>query len=474
MNTSRNHESGQAIILLVISLVVLLGFTALAIDGGMVYSDRRHAQNAADTASLAGAGMAGSIIQDRRISVGDWSCSNILNYVVNDASDTAVLRAASNGYTITRIIGGNYSNPYAEGSFSDENNRVVIECIDNGTNKFLNVKTQIQADTQTSFAHILYNGPLRNRVEAIARVQPQTPLAYGNAVVATNPNACQGNQNGLQFVGTSFTQITNGGALSLGCLDVDGQGNRSSYIEADGVIYVVEWDGSFADKFINGSPDQGNAEDYDDEDMFTVPEPDCYADGMESRTLPGGNPSEVTLQPGRYSERISITNNQTFTLMPGLYCLGNSPNSLVMNGGTLIGEGMTIYAPNGDVSVTGGTFRLIGPCTYGDVNNVGGDPQLSRCMGTDPEDDYPEPAISGVVIYSYGDVTFVGNGESLLTGMIYAPTGNVTLNGTSDISPTLNTQIIAYNVFVGGTGRLVINFDDENTYLRPTRLDMLR
>lgn len=463
MNTCRNQESGQAIVLLVISLVVLLGFTALAIDGGMVYSDRRHAQNAADTASLAGAGAAGSVIQEGRISVERWSCQSILNAVTDIASDVAVLRAASNGYTITRIGEGNYPDP---------DNRVMVECIDNGIDKYLNVKTQILADTETSFAHIIYNGPLQNRVEAIARVKPQSPAAFGNAVVATNPSPCQGNQNGMQFVGTSLTQITGGGALTLGCLDVDGQGNASSVIEAeDGVLYVGEWDGTYADKFVNGIPEQRDAEDYEDQDEFTVPAPNCNADGMETRTLPSGNPSEVTLQPGRYSARIDISNNQTFTLMPGLYCLGNSPNALSMNGGTIVGEGVTIYAPNGNISVTGGTFRLIAPCTIG-VGGVGGDPQIGLCR--DSTSTYPDPAISGVVIYTNRNVTFVGNGESLLTGMIYAPTGTVSIQGTSEISPTLNTQIIAYNVFVGGTGRLMINFDDENTYLRPTRLDMLR
>jgi hypothetical protein len=55
MKRKNPSESGQAIVLLAISIVVLLGFTALAVDGGMIFSDRRHAQNAADAAALAGA-----------------------------------------------------------------------------------------------------------------------------------------------------------------------------------------------------------------------------------------------------------------------------------------------------------------------------------------------------------------------------------------------------------------------------------
>src|SRR5512138_3705007 len=73
----RSRERGQALILIAFGAVALFGFTALAIDGSRVFSDRRNAQNAADTAALAAA-----LAKIR----GD-------NY-----SDAAFNRAASNGY----------------------------------------------------------------------------------------------------------------------------------------------------------------------------------------------------------------------------------------------------------------------------------------------------------------------------------------------------------------------------------------
>mgnify|MGYP006304478977 FL=1 len=48
-------EHGQVLALIAVGIVGLMGFAALALDGGMLLSDRRHAQNAADTSSLAGA-----------------------------------------------------------------------------------------------------------------------------------------------------------------------------------------------------------------------------------------------------------------------------------------------------------------------------------------------------------------------------------------------------------------------------------
>ena len=55
MFTYKKNERGQAIVIIAVVFIVLLGFAGLAIDAGMVYSDRRNAQNAADASSLAGA-----------------------------------------------------------------------------------------------------------------------------------------------------------------------------------------------------------------------------------------------------------------------------------------------------------------------------------------------------------------------------------------------------------------------------------
>jgi putative Flp pilus-assembly TadE/G-like protein len=48
-------EKGQALILIALAAIGLFTFSALAIDGSRVYSDRCHAQKAVDAAALAGA-----------------------------------------------------------------------------------------------------------------------------------------------------------------------------------------------------------------------------------------------------------------------------------------------------------------------------------------------------------------------------------------------------------------------------------
>ncbi len=50
----RSSQSGQAIVLIALSMIVLMAFSVLALDGGRYYEQRRVNQNAADQSSLAG------------------------------------------------------------------------------------------------------------------------------------------------------------------------------------------------------------------------------------------------------------------------------------------------------------------------------------------------------------------------------------------------------------------------------------
>jgi hypothetical protein len=52
--THKKDEQGQAIIIVVFAVIVLLAFAGLAIDGGTLYLNRRRMQNAADSGSMAG------------------------------------------------------------------------------------------------------------------------------------------------------------------------------------------------------------------------------------------------------------------------------------------------------------------------------------------------------------------------------------------------------------------------------------
>ena len=79
--TFKTAEKGQALILIALTAIGLFGFAALAIDGARSFSDKRHAQNAADTSALAAA--------LAKIRGSNWTTTVA----------TARSRAASNGYS---------------------------------------------------------------------------------------------------------------------------------------------------------------------------------------------------------------------------------------------------------------------------------------------------------------------------------------------------------------------------------------
>ncbi len=106
---TRSSQSGQAIVLIALAMIVLLGFMVLAIDGGKYYDQRRIAQNASDAASLAGlylyqhpgaSGNKNNIVlaaindaaekngvPDSNGSAGDATNSNVGAYWINSSGD---------------------------------------------------------------------------------------------------------------------------------------------------------------------------------------------------------------------------------------------------------------------------------------------------------------------------------------------------------------------------------------------------
>lgn len=79
-NRLRKEESGQSLVMVVLLLGVLLSFSALVVDVGLLYAEKAKLQNAADAAALAGAQMLPN---------------------QESAKSTAIAYAASNGFTIS-------------------------------------------------------------------------------------------------------------------------------------------------------------------------------------------------------------------------------------------------------------------------------------------------------------------------------------------------------------------------------------
>jgi len=165
-------EKAQSLLLIAVAMLALLGLTAIAIDGGNVYRDRRQAQNAADNAAL---DAALAITQNQ-----DWQ-------------QAASTRASQNGYLndgVRSVVEVYY--PPVEGPYA-------------GNTEY--VQVIITSHVSTYFASIVGVSQLTNRVQAVARARPPQALFNGNAVVGLAPTACKA----VEFQGNAQMTITGNG-----------------------------------------------------------------------------------------------------------------------------------------------------------------------------------------------------------------------------------------------------------------------
>lgn len=437
-------ERGQALVLLAFGIIALLGFAALAIDGGMVYADRRHAQNAADAASLAGGAAASQVAENYEITIEEFSCGNShVTSAANNAVQAAISRANSNGFTI-------------DGDISDKHG-VTVECVDNLNNgfyvqKYLDIRVFITIETETTFAHFVYKGPLVNTVQAVTRIRPQSPLVYGQAIVGLNPAACDGNNNGVIIDGSSSININGGGVFSNGCLRANGN-NLSVLVENGNVGYAGNFQNNTGPVNIQPTPawvDTGPLP----ESSALLPPPDCSS--LPNLSNQNGRYNGL-IEPGRYN-KVKL-NGDAQLVGGGLYC--------IMNGDFDTGNyNLSIDESNGKIGVT--IFLEVGKF----LTSGGGDVDLKA----PPYDPDPDPAIPGVLIYLAENNTSLvqlrGNSESTYYGIVYAPDGFIDAAGTIDHLATFNTQLIAKNVKVGGNAQIDINYAGADYYRKPTTLDL--
>ncbi len=424
MDRVRTSERGQVIVVLVLAFVVLLGLTALAIDGGMVYADRRHAQNAADAASLAGGNAAGFSLENNFVNYDNFTCTNngrpeydeVLQAMAA-ARTAAVNRAASNGVIIDQDMSDQHGVAAA----------CAIENTAGRVEKYLVITTTITVETQTSFAHLVYNGPLRNTVQAVARVTPRSPLGYGNAIVALNTADCQGHQNGATFHGNATVTVEGGGIFSNGCLRANG--GPTVQVTNGSINYVAQVIGESAFQPVPQLVQLPMlASD------FEIPAPDCSH--PSANNVPASSLLN-TVQPLR-----------------GLYCV--TGNLRVNGNDTLIGEEVTIYMLDGGIRINGNaTVRLSAP----------------------PSSPNPEPAVAGLLFYlpptNSNDVQLNGNEHSYFIGTVFAPRSNIDVLGTGQ-TEAYHSQVIGWNVEVGGTADTFVLYNGGEQYSRPALLDLYR
>lgn len=434
-----SSEQGQVLVLVVLGFVVLLGFVALAIDGSMVYSDRRFAQNASDASSLAGGGAAALSLENSYIDYSNFNCSNSAVITAQTtAKSAAINRAGSNDFSIDTNISDQHG---VTTSCGQDNNGSWVD-------KYIDINTWITSDTSTTFAHLVYAGPLRNTVDSVARVRPRTSLAFGYAVAAIREDCPNTSTGGVHFDGTSNLIVNGGGIFSNACIVAGGTVD----VDVNGAGIVCTGTNCYTN---NGgpsvSPAPGSGSLTLPEALTMVPPPDCSLVPLRGSHTGGG-----TISPGRYTDIRVNTSADVLDMQPGLYCLSGDFKA---NGGTIDGDGVTLYLTDGDFDIAGGV----------QINLTA--PPSRTCQ-------FCPPPIPGVLIYlaagNTGEVSLLGTSDSEYLGLVYAPSGTIEAGGTGSELSVIHAQLIADTVKLHGTTDVLINFDDEHNYSVPSMIELYK
>ncbi len=197
------NERGQALILIAFAAIALFAITGLAIDGSAKLSDRRHAQNAADTAAVAGA-LEMAQQKTKGNGVGNQCPSGSSSSACLAVITVAKNRAADNSYSgdlVTSTV--NVYVPPISGIYSGCGDP-RFDCKDY-------VQVVITSTKPTWFMRVLGITKTTNEVSAVASAFSQKDFfdIGGSAVVALSPEGCA-----LMSQGNTSVTVVGGGLYS--------------------------------------------------------------------------------------------------------------------------------------------------------------------------------------------------------------------------------------------------------------------
>jgi Flp pilus assembly protein TadG len=401
----QSRRRGAIVLFVAVCLTVLLGVVAIALDGGVLLTERRHAQAAADAAALAAA------------------CDLYKNYGTNGGLDnstgtakaSALSTAAANGYANDGTVSVVTVNiPPSSGDYSGKAGYAEVIVKFNQTRSFSSIfgsgSIPVQARAVArgsadarSNAAILILDPSSSSALAVSG----TPSVTSNSKIIVNSNSLQAaNASGGSSISASEIDITGG--------------------------YTTSGGGAFVGTInTNQSPTS--------DPLASLPAPDPLSLPVQSSWQQVCSTGSTTLNPGVYKGGISASSSASLTLSPGIYYMDGG-GFTVSGQANVVGNGVMIYnAPGeegGAVNIGGGgTVTLSGPASG---------------------------VYAGISLFqnrnsSVGATVNGGSGMNI-AGTFYFAGAPVKITGNSSMT-ILGSQYISRDLTVGGTASLTVTWD---------------
>lgn len=401
---SRRTESGQAIILIVFTIIGLIGVSALAIDGVNAFIDSRRADTAASAAALTAA--------LTRIEGGNWRAA-------------ALAAAAANGYDnngVTNTVELNtppLSGPYA------------------GDSEYIEVI--ITSHLPTYFGVVIGIPTITSVAQVVAQSKPSElgEMFKGYALVSLAPESQCEHHRAFSIHAEATINLYGGGIFvnsnNPDCAFIS-YGSGSVRIHDASRITVVGGADIQKPTLITPYPvDEGKA---------PIPFPPPYKMPRVGCGSKIATPDFETgsISPGNYADGVFPPEGIVF-MEPGVYCIEGE--MIVKEGQALEGKNVTIVMDEGSIRFSGyAQVELSAPQT-------GPNAGLLIYMPSD----------------NWGIINLNGNDTSKFRGTVLAPHGMLRINGLESMrGAAYHSQIIAYTIEVNSNDNIEIQYEDEDNW----------
>jgi Flp pilus assembly protein TadG len=422
---------GNVVVLVSLCLVPILGVTAIAIDGGILLSDRRAAQRAADCAAMAAAI---DLFTNQNINGGTDPSGT--------AKESALTTAAGNGFKndgVNCIVTVNI--PPKSGLAA--NQKYAAEVI-------------ITYYQSRFFSNIFGAGKLEVIARGVARGKYK-PASPGILILDPTDN------NTLNVTCSGNVTVTNGGAIDVDSRSPNGGATctNTGNIVADTInlsdnTYNHSNTGTLIGQVnynVPPTPDPLAALPEPAKPAFpSLPATTLSVLGSSYSTSQGVNYSgsgTIQLYPGYY-EGIQITGGGSVVLnpnpdgSPGIYYLGSHGLSITNKGG-LTGSNVMLYNDGlGNVSLTGSGSMSLSPPTSGIYQGISLFQERS----------------------SNKQISITAQGNMNMTGTFYAAAAKVSITGQGGYNNPIGSQWIAWQLYVTGSGSFEVDYNGLGTPVR--------
>jgi hypothetical protein len=402
---------GQVLLLSAMTIVVLLGFVALATDVGLLWNDRRQMQTATDAAAIAGV-----------------SALRSKGSITSAASEVATLNGFTNGVNSASVT---TNSPPASGLYAGNPNFVEV------------IITQAEP---TYFMRALGHSSMNVSTRAVSGVMNANGCIY-----ALDPSAAKAfsASNGVN-IGSScgiFVDSNNSDAFDV----VGGATIKTTAVGIVGAAAVNN--GGSVQNMSGGSltPTQNIAPVADPLAHINAPSvgactytgTQTYSSYTASQSPPySGN---YVVNPGVYCGGIRVSNGVSIVFNPGTYILAGGGMSLQNGGGSATGSSVTFYVTTGTRAGYSGANSTYAGITI--ANGVTVNFAAPTTGGTN--------SLEGMLFFQDRSVpvgsaasAFAGGADMTLSGALYFPT--TALNYSNGVNGAYTILVADTLIFTGG------------------------